>query len=55
MNKIGIYKYGSCNVHSLVNALEIMSLDFEVFDSISALKNHNKSNFTWSRKYENYR
>ncbi len=42
MNKIGIYKYGSCNVHSLVNALEIMSLDFEVFDSTSALKNHKR-------------
>ena len=32
MNKIGIYKYGSCNVHSLVNALESMSIDFEVLN-----------------------
>lgn len=42
MNKIGIYKYGSCNVHSLINALESLSINYEIFESTSLLKNYKK-------------
>ena len=41
-NVIGILKYGSCNVSSLVNALTMTSIKFEVSENVDDLKKYNK-------------
>ena len=36
---IGVYKYSSCNVNSLVNALEMISVNYKVSSNFSEISN----------------
>jgi imidazole glycerol-phosphate synthase subunit HisH len=39
---VGILKYGSCNINSLVNALNIISVKYEISENIDNLKKYKK-------------
>ena len=41
-NTLGIYKYGSCNINSLINALNIISANYKVSENLDELLSYKK-------------